>query len=243
MSFQNDGYQIFRNVFSREEIDSVAAETDSLLMREELKANTNLRVRWQYHYDTGAPIFELFDPVTDIAPKCDSLMRDRRLMNLVEELLGEPVHPIKDKLIYKSPGSGGYPLHQDYIAWPTFPRSFTTAVVAIDGAAVDNGCIHLYPGAHRRGLLSDADGNFHILPDSVVDGFAPTPLDLQPGDVAIFGAFMPHRSDVNKSDRSRRHLLFSYNTGEDLRRTHYDDFHHYLRSIYSAMGLGDMYFR
>ena len=32
------------------------------------------------------------------------------------------------------------------------------------------------------------------------------------------------------------------NTGEDLRRTHYDDFHHYLRSIYSAMGLGDLYF-
>jgi hypothetical protein len=245
-AFERDGYVVLRGLFSRQEIDAVAAETDALLSREDLKSNTNLRVRWQYHFETGAPIFELFDPVTDIAPRCDALMRDRRLMDAVEELHGDRVHPIKDKLIYKAPGSGGYPLHQDYIAWPTFPKSFTTAVVAIDGADEANGCIYVYPGAHARGNLSEPDGNFHILPDSTVENSPKVALALAPGDAAIFGAFMPHRSDVNKSSLSRRHLLFSYNRdsdGGDCRRVHYDDFHHYLRSIYSAMGLGDMFFK
>jgi hypothetical protein len=245
-SYERDGYLVLRGLFPADEIAAVAAETDALLAREELKANTNLRVRWQYHYETGAPIFELFDPVTDIAPRCDGWMRDRRLTSVLEELHGERVHPIKDKLIYKAPGSGGYPLHQDYIAWPTFPESFTTVVVAIDGADAANGCIQLYPGAHARGCLSERDGNFHILPDATVAGFTPLSLELQPGDAAIFGAFMPHRSDTNRSSTWRRHLLFSYNRdsdGGDCRRTHYQDFHHYLREIYGSMGLGDMHFR
>jgi 2-aminoethylphosphonate dioxygenase len=244
--YERQGYVVVRGLFGADEIAAVAAETEALLAREELKAMTNLRVRWQYHYETGAPIFELFDPVTDIAPRCDVWMRDLRLAAHLETLLGERVHPIKDKLIYKSAGSGGYPLHQDYIAWPTFPESFTTVVVAVDAADAANGCIQLYPGAHARGCLSARDGGFHILPDSAVDGIAPVSLELQPGDAAIFGAFMPHRSDTNRSATQRRHLLFSYNRvsdGGDLRRTHYEDFHHYLREIYGAMGLGDMHFR
>jgi ectoine hydroxylase-related dioxygenase (phytanoyl-CoA dioxygenase family) len=245
-AYERDGYVVLRGLFPVDEVAAVAAETKALLARDELKAMTNLRVRWQYHYETGAPIFELFDPVTDIAPRCDRWMRDPRLLSVLQQLLGEAVHPIKDKLIYKSPGSGGYPLHQDYIAWPSFPESFTTVVVAIDGAGAGNGCIQLYPGAHTRGCLSERDGNFHILPDSTVAGVEPRALALEPGDVAIFGAFMPHRSDTNRSNVSRRHLLFSYNRasdGGDCRREHYQDFHHYLRSIYGAMGLGDMHFR
>ena len=78
------------------------------------------------------------------------------------------------------------------------------------------------------------------------DGYRKALDCLKPGDVAIFGAFMPHRSDTNRSSTWRRHLLFSYNRdsdGGDCRRTHYQDFHHYLREIYGSMGLGDMHFR
>ena len=40
----------------------------------------------------------------------------------------------KDKLIFKRPGALGYGLHQDYIAWKSFPESFVTVIVAIDPA-------------------------------------------------------------------------------------------------------------
>jgi ectoine hydroxylase-related dioxygenase (phytanoyl-CoA dioxygenase family) len=245
-AYAREGYVIARGVFSAEEIAAAAAETEALLQRKELMAMSNLRVRWHYHYESGEPIFELYDPVVDIAPRCDAFYRDARITERVAQVLGDSVHPIKDKLIYKPAGAGGYPLHQDFIAWPGFPESFTTVVVGIDPATAENGHIELYPRAHARGCLSERDGNFHILPETTVEGFDKIALDLGPGDIAIFGAFMPHRSEGNRSSSSRRHLLFSYNAARDggeQRREHYQAFHFYLRSIYGAMGLGDLYFR
>lgn len=245
-AYGRDGYLVLRNVFSPLEVQQVANETEALLERKDLMVQNNLRVRWQYHYETGEPVFELFDPITDIAPICAAWFHDRRVLDVLAQLFDDVACPFKDKLIYKPAGAGGYPLHQDFIAWPDFPESFTTVVMAIDGATADNGCIEVFPGAHARGCLAERDGNFHMLSDKVVDGFSPVPLDLGPGDIAIFGCFMPHRSTINRTQASRRHLLFSYNAkrdGQALRTEHYQAFHHYLRTIYGMMGMADLHFR
>lgn len=244
--YLDDGFLVLRDVFPRDEIATVGEEVNALLTDEALTRRNNLRVRWQYHFQTRQPVFELFDPIVDLSPACARWSTDSRLLDPLAALLADAPLPIKDKLIYKLAGSGGYPLHQDFIAWPSFPRSFTTAVVAIDEADADNGCIRVYPGAHARGCLAPEDGNFHLLSDEVVAGFDPVDVALSPGDVLVFGAFMPHRSGINRSERSRRHLLFSYNAASDLgdvRREHYEAFHHWLRIAYGAMGLADLHFR
>jgi len=244
--YRRDGILTLRGVFSPDEIQAVADETAALLERKDLMDKRNLRVRWQYHYDTGEPVFELFDPIVDLAPRCHDLAKDPRIASVLATLLGEPVHLFKDKLIYKPAGAGGYPLHQDFIAWPGFPESFTTVVVAIDGASPDNGCIEVFPGRHAQGCLSPRDGNFHMMPEESMAGTSPLPLELQPGDIAIYGCFMPHRSTCNRTQSSRRHLLLSYNAhsdGGEQRTDHYHAFHHYLRSIYGMMGMGDLFFK
>lgn len=244
--YRRDGILILRGVFSAAELAAAAAETAALLQRTELMEQRNLRGRWQYHYDTGEPVFELFDPIVDLSPRCHDLAYDRRLTSVMETLLGGPVQLFKDKLIYKPAGAGGYPLHQDFIAWPGFPESFTTAVIAIDRACTESGCIEVFPALHAKGCLSERDGNFHMLSADTVAGASPLELDLQPGDVAIYGCFMPHRSGFNRTQASRRHLLLSYNAdadGGDQRAAHYQAFHHYLRGIYGMMGMGDLYFR
>ncbi len=244
--YRHDGILMLRGVFTPEEIQSVAAETAALLARKDLLDAHNLRVRWQYHYETGDPVFELFDPIVDLAPRCHDLAKDPRIASVLTTLLGEPVQLFKDKLIYKPAGAGGYPLHQDFIAWPGFPESFTTVVIAIDGASADNGCIEVFPGRHAQGCLSERDGNFHMLSDESIAGATPLALELQPGDIAIYGCFMPHRSTFNRTQSSRRHLLLSYNAvsdGGEQRAAHYQAFHHYLRGIYAMMGMGDLYFK
>lgn len=115
-AYQRDGYLIRRGVFSPSEVKDVADETTALLEQQERMAKSNLRVRWQYHYETGEPVFELFDPITDIAPKCSAWFHDRRIAEILEALFQDRSHPFKDKLIYKPAGAGGYPLHQDFIA-------------------------------------------------------------------------------------------------------------------------------
>jgi len=127
------------------------------------RRQNNLRVRWTHHVDTDVPIFELFDPIVDIAPRCRELALAPRLTAVLAGLLGDKVCLFKDKLIYKPPGAAGYPLHQDYISWPDFPVSFTTVVVALDRGDAQSGAIEVFPGGHGKGYLSERDGNFHML--------------------------------------------------------------------------------
>ena len=63
----------------------------------------------------------------------------------------------------------GYGLHQDWIAWDGFPRSFLTVLVPFDPADRDNGCTVVYPGYHHAGPLTPQDGQYHELPADTVD--------------------------------------------------------------------------
>lgn len=56
-----------------------------------------------------------------------------------------------------------------------------------------------------------------------MDEATAVPLVLEPGDVAVFGGFTPHRSDPNVSAGPRRQLYLSYNAdsaGGDPRAKH-----------------------
>jgi hypothetical protein len=245
-SYEEQGYLIVRGLFAAAEMARVATEADTLLGRTDLIHTDNLRCRWQPDVETDACLFETFDPVIDLAPVCAALARDPRLLGLLADLYGEPAHLFKDKLIFKPPRAKGYDLHQDYISWPDFPRSFVTAAVAIDPCGPDNGCTLVYPGVHRLGYLSPLDGDYHSLPPETVDEARAVPLTLEPGDVALFGCFLPHRSAPNHSGRWRRLLYLSYNAdsdGGDRRDAHYREFHAWLRVKYAEYGKHHVYFR
>jgi hypothetical protein len=78
-----------------------------------------------------------------------------------------------------------------------------------------------------------------------VDESAAVPLVMQPGDVAVFGAFTPHRSAPNTSGRWRRLFYLSYNAasdGGDRRDAHYTEFLAWLKKKYAEYGKKDVYF-
>jgi hypothetical protein len=234
------------SLYSQDEMRDASAEADRLLIEyEHLQSVRNLRCRWQNNVFTGECTFETFDPVIDLAPACRSLALHPRLLDLLAGLYGEPACLFKDKLIYKPPGVKGYGLHQDWIAWEGFPRSFLTVLIPFDAADRDNGCTVVYPGHHHNGPLTARDGKYHELPVDTVDESRAVPLLLKPGDVAVFGGFTPHRSDPNVSDRWRRQLYLSYNAlsdGGEQREKHYREFHAWLREKYAEHGKADMYF-
>jgi ectoine hydroxylase-related dioxygenase (phytanoyl-CoA dioxygenase family) len=244
-AYDDQGFLVVRRVFTPDEIAAALAEADRLFKRQDLIDMRNLRCRWQPHCDDGECLFETFDPVIDIAPVCAQLARHSRLLAILGELYGESACLFKDKLIFKPPGAKGYDLHQDYIAWRDFPRTFVTAAVAIYPCDQDNGCTIVYPGYHRQGCLSPEDGDYHPLPPETVDERTAVPLELEPGDVAFFGCFTPHRSGPNSSDRWRRLLYLSYNAasdGGDRREQHYREFLGWLRKKYAEYGKTNVYF-
>ena len=244
--YETDGYLMLRQVFSAADIDALRAEADALIGRRDLIDTRNIRCRWQNHVGTGECIFECFDPVIDIGAVSKRLATDARILNPLADLYGDEACLFKDKLIFKPPGAKGYNLHQDYIGWKDFPRTFVTVLVAIDAADDDNGATEVFPGVHKQGYLSPIDGNYHDLPLTTIDEAAGVRLDLQPGDIAIFGCFTPHRSAPNRSERWRRQLYLSYNAhgdGGQRRTQHYEEFHDWLKQKYAEYGKTEVYFR
>jgi ectoine hydroxylase-related dioxygenase (phytanoyl-CoA dioxygenase family) len=246
-AYEEDGYLVLRGFFPPGLMEEAVCEADALLHRHrDLIAVENLRCRWQPNVNTGACEFETFDPIIDLSPVCRRIALGARLLEALSSLYGEEACLFKDKLIYKPPGLKGYGLHQDWIAWPGFPRSFLTVLVPFERADAVNGCTQVYPGYHHGGSLSAEDGQYHELPDSVVDEARRVDLELDPGDIAVFGGFTPHRSAPNRSDRWRRQLYLSYNKvseGGHQRDKHYQEFHRWLHVKYGEYGKRNLYFR
>jgi len=244
--YHDHGFLILRGVFTAEEIAALAAEAQTLLSRTELIDTQNLRCRWQTHVETEECIFDCFDPVIDIGPVCRYFAYDQRIIRPLEAIYDDTAHLFKDKLIFKRPGARGYALHQDYIGWESFPESFITVLVAIDGTHAENGATEVFSGYHQQGYLSPRDGNYHQLPEDSVDPARGTLLELEPGDIAFFGGFTPHRSGPNRSNAWRRQLYLSYNAGRDggdQREAHYREFDAWLRTKYAEYGKHEVWFK
>jgi len=244
--YHAEGYLILRGVFRPDEIAALASEAQTLVGREDLIDTANIRCRWQDHIVSGECMFDCFDPVIDIGPVCSFIARDERILAPLRSLYDDEAHLFKDKLILKRPGAKGYALHQDYIGWKEFPESFITVIVAIDPTNVENGATEVFPGYHQHGSLAPIDGDYHELPASAIDESRGVVLDLQPGDLAFFACFTPHRSAPNASDGWRRQLYLSYNAGRDggdRRESHYRQFHRWLKQKYAEFGKTGVYFR
>jgi hypothetical protein len=240
------GYLVVPGVFTSAEIDALAAEAETLARRSELIDQQNIRCRWQDHAVTGECRFDCFDPVIDIGPVSRYIATNQRLRQIVGQLYGEPAHLLKDKLIFKPPGAKGYDLHQDYISWPEFPESFLTAIVAIDPSGAESGATEVFPGYHQQGCMTPRDGDYHPLPLEAIDESRGVMLELEPGDVALFSGFTPHRSGPNNSDNWRRQLYLSFNAdsdGGEQREAHYRQFHAWLIEKYAQYGKTGVWFR
>jgi hypothetical protein len=242
----SDGFVISRRLFSAAEALELQAEAARLFARTDLIDSDNIRCRWQNEVETGECRFDCFDPVIDLSPVCERVARDARILNAVGALYGERACLFKDKLIFKPPGAKGYGLHQDYISWESFPKTFVTVIVAIDPADAENGATEVFPGYHQMGCMSPKDGMYHELEADSVDLSNGVSLDLEPGDIAIFSGFTPHRSAANRSQQWRRLLYLSYNAlsdGGEQRDQHYAEFKGWLQERYAEYGKTNTFFR
>ena len=136
----------------------------------------------------------------------------RVLKGPVAQLLGEEAVLFKEKINFKMPGGDGFEPHQDAQAgWNAYAGNFINVMVCIDAATVENGCLEVAPGQHRRGLLR---GMEPLTEDDMVGmkfGFFPT----EPGDLVLFDAFVPHRSRPNMTGTMRRMYFATYNRASE----------------------------
>lgn len=127
------------------------------------------------------------------------------------QLLGTDAVVYKEKLNYKNPGGAGFRAHQDAPAYPGVSRTLA-CLIAVDDARVDNGCLEVAGGAHRRLLPDDGAGCVH---PEVADELSFAPLEVAAGTVVFFNEHLPHRSRANTSDTTRRTIYVTFTAADE----------------------------
>jgi len=138
----------------------------------------------------------------------DRLLRGP-LRAAVETLLGAPAVMFKDKINFKMAGGAGFEPHQDQQAgWSAYAPLFVTALVCIDAATPENGCLEMADASRFAGMIGK---EWEPLTALQMAAFSLIPVRSEPGDVVFFDSYVPHASKPNLTDSARRVLYLTYN--------------------------------
>jgi len=117
-------------------------------------------------------------------------------------------------MFMNKPASKGtvLPWHQDGgSGWHMDRDPLVTVWTALDAATIANGCVQVIPGSHKLGLLSEEG---HTITPEQEELYCPEDrivyLELEPGESVLLHNWLLHRSDVNKTETSRRGFSVCY---------------------------------
>jgi hypothetical protein len=230
-SLEREGFVVRERVLGAGDLRELCAACEALVERLLLERR---RTKWT----AGAYLFEMqrrletmikweqddpevvqgVEPFAHLSKELDQWAHDPRLLQPMKDVVGaEEIALFTEKLNLKRARKGGsIVLHQDYPYWVDVAdeaSDVATSVIFLDDANRENGCLEVAPGSHREG----------VQPPRAVEGFGSLEMDperfdlgrlialeVPAGSVAMFGAFLVHRSLPNRSGEDRRALLYSY---------------------------------
>jgi ectoine hydroxylase-related dioxygenase (phytanoyl-CoA dioxygenase family) len=213
---RRDGYLVVRNFVSPHQLAELLQWTAQLEGAPEVSGR-----HWVYREDSmttpGRRVVQRIENFCPYHPGFDRFIRDGALVRWTGALMGAPVVLFKDKINFKMPGGAGFKAHQDQQAgWTVYAPLFVTAMVTLDAATLENGCLEVSAGRHREGLIGE---QWKPLEEQ---GLNLQAVPTGPGDVIFFDSFVPHASKPNLTDSPRRILYITYNLASDGdHRMHY----------------------
>ena len=220
------GYSELKGVFTAKTIKSIISEVNKgSEVDKYFDRNQNER-RIERLYDKGYNLSRV----------------NRKILKILELIYGFEWKIFKDKFNSKPPGGEGFYSHFDGVfiftdkdgeernGWYTYANQFVSVLVAIDDFTPDNGPIELSPevkGTFQEILeFTKKDGTPNLTESyenqCIFENFFP-----KIGDIIIFNANCPHRSDINHSKSPRRTLYYSYNPSSqgDHYKKYFEDKH------------------
>jgi len=159
-----------------------------------------------------------------ISPYLCDLLSEEQIVDKLTRLVGPNVKCMQSMFFVKHAGRPGQAWHQDEMFIPTRDRSLIGVWIAIDDATVDNGCLWVFPGSHRPGVLWQTrkhdDPRFDHTEESFgypYDEDKAIPVELKAGSVVMFNGYLLHRSLNNVCTAGyRRSYVNHYMSAESL---------------------------
>ncbi len=216
--FREAGYFLAPPAFSSKQLGAVAAEFDRL---------------WEAHLQeaeaSGDPArieIARTRPFIGQAHTRSAVLAEFVKAHLYLEACARLIGPDADlyynQCVIKPPERGRhFGWHQDSGYTTTEPLEYVTCWTAISRTFVENGCIWILPGSHRQGVRPHARNEAERSLDAVVeDESGAIPVEMQPGQVAVFSSLLLHKSGPNTSGEIRRGFVPQYHVpGASLVKT------------------------
>jgi len=210
--YEQDGYLLKKNFFTQHEMDLLlaACKADQELSknavdRKDTSGNVSKLTLWAH---PGDDIYGMF-------------ARNERLVTAVEQLLKDESYHYHSKVMLKEPKVGGaWEWHQDYGYWYKngclYPN-MVSAMIAIDKADKENGCLQVLRGSNHIGRINHDDTADQQGADMVRVEAAKLRHELVfaeygPGDIFFLHCNTLHTSAPNTSERPRWTYIVAYNS-------------------------------
>ncbi|MFN3643921.1 MAG: phytanoyl-CoA dioxygenase family protein [Gemmobacter sp.] len=227
--YREEGYAVIRGFLDPDEVAEVQAETRRIyaegLTHHATYRHGNLCYEILPESAFGARYMVQAYWIAWVSETFERLRRSPGYYALLGGLLGPDIRQIAQQIHWKPPGArlSGYRFHQDLRfrdkgeAAQVAEATVTTGL-AIDRATRENGCLQVVPGSHRRGYLGLSDDGSIMKGATAEDelravGINPSDivaLEMQPGDLAVWGLLTVHGSAHNTSAHDRAFAISSY---------------------------------
>ncbi|URW75231.1 phytanoyl-CoA dioxygenase family protein [Sphingomonas donggukensis] len=235
--YHRDGYAIVRNLFSPAEVAEIGAAIDRVhaegIAHGRSFRHGNLFYNVAPATDAAPPQVRMVQWMAYHDPVLNAVRTDPRIARVLAPLIGGDLKQIINQLHWKTPfGGGDFAWHQDSrfrkpdAAYRNLGSSYVQTGLAIDPHNPSTGGMRFVPDSHRAGDV-DLDTTTDVLGTAMDDavlgaaglGDHPiVPLDLAPGDFALWNPYLVHASGENRSDHLRRLYINGYVRAEDCDR-------------------------
>ena len=176
-----------------------------------------------YETETGGPVHGKWRYKSSLVfPWFDRLMRQPKILDIVEDLLGPDLMVWSTHLYPKEPGDGRFiSWHQDSAHWGLDSSKILTVWIALTEASEANGCMRMLSGSHKNGIAVHRDtwDPNNILTrgqtiEAEIEERKAVWVRLKSGEGSLHHVDMWHASKANETEVRRVGLALRYITPE-----------------------------
>ena len=236
--YERDGYLAFEKLLTADELEQATQSFSDLISRARRKKVALPFKGYRSTFDTQQRFYVQYekgiDPEAVNDEDAESYVRKLmwfvqeepfyqylanqhpKLRAILEALIGPDSVLFQEMALIKPARVGGERAwHQDDSYFAVNPLQAVVGVwIALDDSHVDNGCMHVLPGDHKKGPMLQSKDVGCTIAEGRIDKGTAVPVELEAGGFMVFSGLLPHYTPKNTSPHGRRAVQFHYRAAD-----------------------------
>jgi phytanoyl-CoA hydroxylase len=240
-TYNREGYLAVREVYTPAEVRELQEVTDEFVQKSaEVSQHTEIfDIDIKAGHSANSPKLRRIKNPHLHHDAYNRAMRNPKLLDIIEQLIGSDIRHHHTKLNNKAPGGGAQvEWHTDWGFYPASNDDILEVGVAIDAMTVENGCLMVMPGSHKGPAYDHHENGVFVgaVQMSDVDMDNAGQILLNEGDISLHHVRALHGSEPNMSANARRLLLMGYAAADAFPVGGYGDWNKWQSDMLRGVG-------